>query len=448
MERDLGEGGSDVGRDDSRDLGDEPPAAIRDAAPDVLAPIDPDSPVSGHQTPPVTSASATDTPEHDWERARDLIRPAFRPVGTSGLAIESIDRDNLAAHSMQSHAQPLIDQGPAGLPVVYTISAGAFDIVVNGDHLLSWGIDPTELQDAAIRNLASWSAAAPWTDEVSGERRLISSDTGDGLDAVRILLPDVVEHLSRGARGGRPGPCRHPRPAPAQRRDAARRRPGVRSALRRLRGRAIRWRRRADRPPRLRARRRPPRRLRRGRGRLTPSSDGLRVERDGPVVTLTLDRPEALNALTIPLKLALAEALRGRRRRSDRAGGRPDRRRPGVLCRPGPRRARRSRTRAPRRRAARALPPDRPRDARDGPARRRGRERRRRRRRAPRSRSPATCGWPRPKLGSSWRSGASGSSPTAVRRGSCRGSSARREPPRSRSSATRSTPRRRPGSGS
>jgi hypothetical protein len=197
MQRDLGDGGSDVGRDDSRGFGDEPAPAIRDAAPDVLAPIDPDSPVSGHQTPPITSASATDAPEHDWERARDLIRPAFRPVGTSGLAIESIDRDNLAAHSMQSHAQPLIDQGPAGLPVVYTISAGAFDIVVNGDHLLSWGIDPTELQDAAIRNLASWSAAAPWTDEVSGERRLISSDTGDGLDAVRILLPEVVEHLSR-----------------------------------------------------------------------------------------------------------------------------------------------------------------------------------------------------------------------------------------------------------
>ena len=34
MERDPYEGGTDVGRDDVRDLGDEPPAAIRDAAPD------------------------------------------------------------------------------------------------------------------------------------------------------------------------------------------------------------------------------------------------------------------------------------------------------------------------------------------------------------------------------------------------------------------------------
>ncbi len=38
-------------------------------------------------------------------------------------------------------------------------------------------------------------------------------------------------------------------------------------------------------------------------------TDGLRVEIDGPVATLTLDRPEALNALTVPMKVALCEAL-------------------------------------------------------------------------------------------------------------------------------------------
>lgn len=38
-------------------------------------------------------------------------------------------------------------------------------------------------------------------------------------------------------------------------------------------------------------------------------TDGLRVEVDGPVATLTLDRPEALNALTVPVKVALRDAL-------------------------------------------------------------------------------------------------------------------------------------------
>ena len=122
--------------------------------------------------------------------------PAFRPVGTLGLPIEAIDRESLVAHATQSHAQPLLDQGLAGLPVVYTIAAGGFDIVVNGDHLLSWGVEPREIQDAAMRNLAAWSATAPWSSEDSGSRHLLSSQTGDGFDAVRILLPDVTAHLA------------------------------------------------------------------------------------------------------------------------------------------------------------------------------------------------------------------------------------------------------------
>ena len=196
MERDRNEGGSDFGRDLTRDMGDESPSSLRDAAPDILSPIDESSPVSGHIRATQSTSSPVETPEHDWSIARDLIRPAFRPVGTQGLAVEGLDRERLAQHSMQSHSQPLLDDGPAGIPVVYAIPAGGFDIVVNGDHLLSWGIEPVELQDAAMRNLTTWASSAAWTNEVSGERRLISSDTGDGLDAVRILAPDVMGYLA------------------------------------------------------------------------------------------------------------------------------------------------------------------------------------------------------------------------------------------------------------
>lgn len=195
MERDPG--GADVGRDLERDLGDEPPAAIRDSAPDYLAPIDASSPVSGHVPRPGSTVPISESPEHDWERARTLLFPAFRPVGTRGLAVDSIDREALAAHGALSHAQPLLDQGPAGLPVVYTMDAGGFDIVVNGDHLLSWGVEASAIQDASMRNLAGWSATAAWTAEESGDRRLISSETGDGWDAARILLPEAVQHLVR-----------------------------------------------------------------------------------------------------------------------------------------------------------------------------------------------------------------------------------------------------------
>ena len=140
MERDPYEGGTDVGRDIARDLADEPPAAIRDAPPDILSPIDDSSPVSGHVPPPEKTASPVDLPEHDGRS------PGPSSGRRSGRSVRGACRSrpstatSLAQRSMQSHAQPLIDSGPAGLPVIYTIPAGGFDVVVNGDHLLSWGV--------------------------------------------------------------------------------------------------------------------------------------------------------------------------------------------------------------------------------------------------------------------------------------------------------------------
>jgi hypothetical protein len=200
MERDFG-GGSDYGRDIERDMGDAPPEAIRDKAPDVLAPIDDRAPVSGHSIPQrVPSAALSRAPENDFGTAAALIVPALRPVGTQGQPVSELGRGT-PDPSSQAHTRPLLDEGPCGLPVVYTMAAEGFDVLVNGDHLASWGVGVAEVQDAAIANLAAWSAQAPWTDEVSGVRRLVSSDTGEGNDAARILLPEVRDHLA-GELGG------------------------------------------------------------------------------------------------------------------------------------------------------------------------------------------------------------------------------------------------------
>jgi len=196
MERDPNGSAGDVGRDHARDHGDEPAPAYRDAAPDVLAPIDASAPVSGHVPPPERTSSVTESPEHDWSAAAPLIFPVLRPPGTQGQRIDRIDAATLEAMSAKSHNQPLVDEGPAGLVVVYALPAGGFDVIVSGDHLLSWGVQPAEVQDAALSNLRRWSASAAWTDEASGDRRLISSDTGEGWDAVRIVLPEVAERLA------------------------------------------------------------------------------------------------------------------------------------------------------------------------------------------------------------------------------------------------------------
>jgi hypothetical protein len=197
------EGGSDYGSDISRDLSDGPPNSWRDAAPDVLAPINADAPVSGHVPTSADAPSVSLAPEHDWEAARAVLIPLLRPAGTIGLRLADVNRSAMALNT-SSHTLPLLGEGPCGLPVVYAIPASGFDIVVNGEHLVSWGVEPAEVHMAAMANLATWSAAAPWTGEESGERRLLSSDTGDGPDATRILLPEVRAHLAStlGAVGG------------------------------------------------------------------------------------------------------------------------------------------------------------------------------------------------------------------------------------------------------
>ena len=196
MERDPSRA-SDYGADTGRDLGDEPPGSFRDHAPDILSPIDASAPVSGHvPAPDHGPPSIAESPEQNWGAASKVIYPLLRPLGVQGLVVAEIDAAALAADSARGHSQPLIDEGPGGLTVVYAMPADGYDVIVNGDHLLTWGVSTEAIQEAALKNLAAWSATAAWTDEVSGERRLISSDTGDGWDSSRILLPDVIDKLT------------------------------------------------------------------------------------------------------------------------------------------------------------------------------------------------------------------------------------------------------------
>ena len=175
---------------------EEKEGALRDAPPDLLAPIDENAPVSGHQAPASGDALQALAAEHDWEAAAVHVYPVLRPVGTHGTKLAEIDSEQLAQEGLKKHALPLIDPGPADLAVAYVLREAAYDILVNADHLLAWGVDADKLRETAMANLAAWSARAPWTDELSGSRRLLSSDTGEGSDAARILLEDVRQHLA------------------------------------------------------------------------------------------------------------------------------------------------------------------------------------------------------------------------------------------------------------
>ncbi len=152
--------------------------------------------ISGHQPTSEASVPPSATAEHDWNAALDHVFPALRPGGTHGLLLDEMDESRLAHEGTKKRSLPLVDPGPAGLAVVYVLREPAYDVVINAEHLLTWGIHAQSLRDAALANLGAWSATAPWTDELDGQRRLVSSDTGDGGDAARILLPEARRHLA------------------------------------------------------------------------------------------------------------------------------------------------------------------------------------------------------------------------------------------------------------
>jgi uncharacterized protein YtpQ (UPF0354 family) len=130
-------------------------------------------------------------PEHSWEAAAPLLYPVLRPAGTPGLHLDTIETPTSAA----GNVSPLLDDGPVGLEIAYALTAGGFDVLANGDHLAAWSVSPATLREAAFRNLEAWAAGASWSMDAAGGRRVISSDTGDGWDASRILLPDAIAHL-------------------------------------------------------------------------------------------------------------------------------------------------------------------------------------------------------------------------------------------------------------
>ena len=169
-------------------------AEPQEAPPPFPWPPDDGGMVSGHRPAPAGGPAVTEAPEHAWAAARDLVFPILRPRGTVGAEAD-VPLDVLRS-VRASHTVPLVTKGPCGLVVSYALQGSGFDVLINGEHLLSWGLLAGELEATAGRNLAAWSAGAGWTDETSGSRRILSSDTGGGHDAARILLADVRRHLA------------------------------------------------------------------------------------------------------------------------------------------------------------------------------------------------------------------------------------------------------------
>ena len=164
-----------------------------DEAPGEIAHHDSSLLSGGHEPRAVDVPPVSLAPGNDWAAAADLIFPLLRPVGTTGLPLDAIG----VPAQVAGDNQPLVEAGPCGLVIGFAMDAGSFQVMVNGDHLASWGVTSAAMRERAFANLAAWSRGAPWSEDTSGRRRVVSSDTGDGWDASRILLPAAVEEITR-----------------------------------------------------------------------------------------------------------------------------------------------------------------------------------------------------------------------------------------------------------
>ena len=241
-----------------------------------------------------------------WTHARDLIYPAFRPVGTGPRRRGSFDRDTLAGHANQSHAQPFLDQVRPGCRSSTPSMPGRSTSSSTATTCCRGGSEPAEIQDAAIaepgaagrrprrgptrcRASAAWSARTPATAGTPPasccprssthlvaelgppadprglpERHLLTAGSlRPGDEDFAALFADFVVEQSGGA------------DEPVDRR-----------VFELVDGRLVEF---AGRPP-------PD-----GGDRATPITS-IRLEVADAVATITLDRPDALNALTVPMK--------------------------------------------------------------------------------------------------------------------------------------------------
>jgi hypothetical protein len=186
-----------------QDVADESPGLLRTEAPRILDPFDPDAPSSGHVPAPEPGVQRADAPEHDWAAARSRVFPLLRASDAEGVDADHVHDLSLA--DSLANTLPLKRSGPAGLSVVYGIAADGFAVLVNAEHLLSWGVTAGDLDAAAHENLAAWSRDAEWAEEREEMRQLLSSSTCAGYDASRVLLPEVRARLESLAAGSPEG---------------------------------------------------------------------------------------------------------------------------------------------------------------------------------------------------------------------------------------------------
>ncbi|NWG21152.1 MAG: DUF1444 family protein [Chloroflexi bacterium] len=128
--------------------------------------------------------------EHDFAALSRRIFPMLKPI-------------ELLMNVRDRHLPMLVyREFLAGLIVTYVIDEERSVAYLNEDHVEHWGITEQDVHDLAIRNLRHRTdERVRYTSVGSGEQRLLIFNSGDGYDATRLLLTDILVDWARMVRG-------------------------------------------------------------------------------------------------------------------------------------------------------------------------------------------------------------------------------------------------------
>ncbi|MBU6335572.1 MAG: DUF1444 family protein [Chloroflexi bacterium] len=90
---------------------------------------------------------------------------------------------------------------PGELVITYAIREARSVVYINEVQLDAWGVDVSEVHRHAIANLRRRTAQVQAISVGDSPRRLFMFNTGDGCDAARILLGDIIETWTRRVTG-------------------------------------------------------------------------------------------------------------------------------------------------------------------------------------------------------------------------------------------------------
>jgi len=128
-------------------------------------------------------------PDLGYQTIAELIVPQLKPIA---LLVDMVDRG----------AEPIIYRlFLADLILTYAIRDRGRLSYLTETQIERWGVSEQTVHEQAMRNLTAKSQDIPYHLAGKGSQQVVIFNVNDGLDAARLLLPDLIQQAARNIPG-------------------------------------------------------------------------------------------------------------------------------------------------------------------------------------------------------------------------------------------------------